>query len=71
MHPMLPSFEFDQKKAPLLLQTQKYSRLKSAIFRCVCVCVNSASTGLGLCHNRVSTHRPVLPAPLGAAVNKD
>ncbi len=35
------------------------------------VCVNLASTGLGLCHNGVSTHRPVLPALLGAAVNKD
>ena len=35
------------------------------------VCVNSASTGLGLCHDGISTHRPVLPAPLGAAVNKD
>ncbi len=36
-----------------------------------CVCVNLASTKLGLCHNRVSTHRPVLPALLGTAVNKD
>ncbi len=35
------------------------------------VCVNSASTGLGLCHHGVSTHRPALPAPLGAAVDKD
>jgi hypothetical protein len=36
-----------------------------------CVCVNLASTKLGLCHDRVSTHRPVLPALLGTAVNKD
>jgi hypothetical protein len=35
------------------------------------VCVNLASTVLGLCHNGVSTLRPVLPAPLGVAVNKD
>jgi hypothetical protein len=35
------------------------------------VCVSSASTTLGLCHVGVSTHRPVLPALLGAAVNKD
>jgi hypothetical protein len=37
----------------------------------VCVCVDSASTTLGLCHDGVSTHRPVLPALLGAVVNKD
>ena len=35
------------------------------------VCVNSASTTLGHCHIMVSTHRPVLPAPLGNAINKD
>ncbi len=35
------------------------------------VCVNSASTTLGLCHDGISTHRPVLPALLGAVVNKD
>ncbi len=38
---------------------------------CVCVCVNSASTTLGLCHDGVSIHRPVLAALLGTAVNKD
>ncbi len=37
----------------------------------MCVCVNSASTALSLCHDRVSTHRPVLSVPLGAAINKD
>jgi hypothetical protein len=35
------------------------------------VCVNSASTVLSLCHDWVSTQRPVLPAPLGAAINKN
>jgi hypothetical protein len=38
---------------------------------CVCVYVNGAFTTLGLCHDGVSTHRPVLPALLGTAVNKD
>ncbi len=37
----------------------------------VCVCVNLASMKLGLYHDGVSTLRPVLLAPLGAAVNKD
>jgi hypothetical protein len=45
--------------------------LPTAKNRTVCVCVNSASTALSLCHDGVSTHRPVLSAPLGAAVNKD
>ncbi len=37
----------------------------------VCVCVNLAFTMLGLCHDGVSTHRPVLPVLLGTTVNKD
>jgi hypothetical protein len=37
----------------------------------LCVCVNSASTVLSLCHDEVSTHRPVLSAPLVAVINKD
>ncbi len=36
----------------------------------VCVCVDLASAVLGLSHNGLSSHRAVLPAPLGAAVNK-
>jgi hypothetical protein len=34
------------------------------------VCVDSASTALGLSHDRLSSHRAVLPVPLGTAVNK-
>jgi hypothetical protein len=36
----------------------------------VCVCVDLASVALGLSHDGLSSHRAVLPAPLGAAVNK-
>ncbi len=36
----------------------------------VCVCVDSASAALGLSHDGLSSHRAVLPVPLGAAVNK-
>jgi hypothetical protein len=36
----------------------------------MCVCVDLASTALGLSHDGLSSHRAVLPAPLGAAVNK-
>jgi hypothetical protein len=36
----------------------------------VCVCVDSASAALGLSHDGLSSHRAVLPAPLGTAVNK-
>jgi hypothetical protein len=34
------------------------------------VCVDSASAALGLSHDGLSSHRAVLPVPLGAAVNK-
>ena len=34
---------------------------------CVCVSVNLASTMLGLCYDRVFTHRPMIQALLGAA----
>ncbi len=34
------------------------------------VCIDLASTALGLSHDGLSSHRAVLPAPLGAAVNK-
>ncbi len=34
------------------------------------MCVDSASAALGLSHDGLSSHRAVLPVPLGAAVNK-
>jgi hypothetical protein len=40
------------------------------VFEHIDMCVDLASVALGLSHGRLSSHRAVLPAPLGAAVNK-
>ncbi len=53
----------------MLLSTIQHTLMEQQ--NLICVCVNSASTALSLCHDRVSTHRPVLSAPLGTVVNKD
>jgi len=37
---------------------------------CVCVCVYSLTGCESLCHDGVSTHRPVLSPNLEAALNK-
>ena len=56
---------------PILAVTDPTRVMQDTHGQNMCVCVNLASTMLSLCHDGVSTHRPVLSVPLGAAINKD
>jgi hypothetical protein len=52
------------------IQQSEYADIVKTLQSHVCVCVDSASAALGLSHDGLSSHRAVLPVPLGAAVNK-